>query len=123
MNHFIHIRQLRLYAYHGVMPLERKVGAWFTLDLTLRTDFSRAMERDELSGTVSYADVYELVRREMQTPSRLLEHAGGRICRSILAAFPAVESVRLTLMKDTPPVGAHCAGMGVEMEMEREERG
>lgn len=121
MNHFIHIRQLRLYAYHGVMPQERKVGAWFTIDLTLRTDFSLALERDELGGTVSYADVYELVRREMQTPSRLLEHVGGRICRSVFRSFPAVEAVSLRLMKDTPPVGANCGGMGIEIEMERKE--
>ena len=53
MNKVI-INGLRLYAFHGVMPQERKTGAYYTIDLKLSTDFSHAIETDELDGTISY---------------------------------------------------------------------
>lgn len=114
------LQGLRFYARHGVDPQETAVGAIFTVDLKLETDFIRALETDELDGTVSYASVYEAVKEEMQVPSRLLEHAGGRIARRLFHDFPAIQSVRLKLIKQNPPMGADCDGAGIEMTCTRE---
>ncbi|MBQ7494271.1 MAG: dihydroneopterin aldolase [Bacteroidaceae bacterium] len=111
------IRNLRLFAHHGVLPQERTVGAYFIINLRIQTDFSRAMDTDELDGTISYADVFEVVKAEMAVPSRLLEHVAGRICRAILHRFPTAVSVHLELLKENPPMGADCAGAGVVLEM------
>ena len=113
------LRDLRLFAHHGVLPQERTVGAYFIINLCIQTDFSRAMETDELEGTISYADVFEVVKAEMAIPSRLLEHVAGRICRAILQQFPAAETVHLELLKENPPMGAECSGAGVYIEMRR----
>ena len=114
------LRDLRLFAHHGVLPQERTVGAYFILNLCIQTDFSRAMETDELEGTISYADVFEVVKAEMAVPSRLLEHVAGRICRTILRQFPAAATVHLELLKENPPMGAECGGAGVCLEMKRD---
>ncbi len=109
------LRGVRFYARHGVDPQESTVGAWFTVDLTLETDFSRAMETDELEGTISYADVYETVKNEMQIPSKLLEHVGSRIVRRLFTSFSTIQSIRLKLIKENPPMGAECKGAGIEL--------
>ena len=45
------LQGLRFYARHGVDPQETAVGAQFTIDLKIETDFSRALETDELEGS------------------------------------------------------------------------
>ncbi len=119
-NTSILLQGLRIYARHGVDPQETAVGAMFTVDLKLETDFSRALETDELDGTVNYASVYEAVKEEMQIPSRLLEHAGGRIAYRLFRDFPAIQSIRLKLIKQNPPMGADCDGAGIEITVRRE---
>lgn len=113
------IRSLRLFARHGVLPQERAVGAWFVLNLSIRTDFSRAMATDALDGTISYAEVFEVVKAEMAVPSKLLEHVAGRICQALFHRFPEAEAICLELLKENPPMGAECAGAGVRMEVTR----
>lgn len=113
------IQGLRLYAYHGVMPQERIVGAYFTIDATISADLTRAMDTDELDGTISYADIFDTIKREMAIPSQLVEHAAARIADSILRNFPAAHSARIRLLKENPPMGADCKGAGVEVYKER----
>lgn len=113
------LRDIRLFAHHGALPQERAVGAYFLLNLTIDTDFSRAMDTDDLSATISYAEVFQVVKAEMAVPSSLLEHVAGRICHSLFTRFPAAEAIDLEILKDNPPMGAECAGAGVRVEMKR----
>ena len=108
---------VRIYAYHGVMPQEAKIGAYFRVSAELDTDFSRAT--DELDGTVSYADVFNVIKTEMATPSKLLEHVGGRIVTALFCNFPTVTRVKVRIMKENPPMGADCNGAGIEIEETR----
>lgn len=119
MNTYILLKSLKFYAYHGVDAQETTVGAYFTVNLKVKTNFTTAMQTDDLSGTISYADIYNLVKEEMQKPSQLLEHAGGRIIKRLFLEFPPIESIQLELIKDNPPIGAECAGAGVEIYQER----
>lgn len=111
---YIRFNGLKMFAYHGVLPQENRVGAEYTLDLRLRTDFSHAAETDELEGTVNYAEVYQSVKDEMQTPSQLLEHVTYRIARRLFNDFPALTEVNICLYKQNPPMGADCKQVGVE---------
>ena len=110
------LNSLRIYAHHGVLPQERAVGAWFSLNLRLDTDFSEAMQSDCLEGTVSYADVYEVIKSEMAVPSNLLEHVAGRIINALFHSFPAVTRIHLELLKENPPMGAECTGAGISID-------
>ena len=110
----IHLTGLQLYAYHGVLPQENRIGAEYTLNLRLKTDFSHAAENDCLEGTVNYAEVFKAVKEEMNIPSLLLEHVIRRIASRLLNDFPAVSEVRITLDKQNPPMGADCKEVGVE---------
>lgn len=119
-NSSILLQGLRFYAHHGVDPQENTVGALFILDLTLDTDFKAALETDALDGTVNYASVYKAVKEEMQTPSALLEHAGGRIANRLFLDFPSIQRIHLKLIKQNPPMGADCNGAGIEITVLRE---
>ena len=79
----IELRDIHIYAHHGVMPQEREVGAWFTIDIVLNINNFTCTENDNIEGTVSYADVYEIICKEMKEPSNLLEHVCKRISDSI----------------------------------------
>lgn len=113
----IFIRDLRLYAYHGVMPQERTVGGWFIVSLRVHYNIIRAMETDNVSDTLNYADLCGLVRKEMEQPSNLLEHVAGSIAQAVIDSCSHVEAVDVTLTKENPPMGANCGGAGVELHL------
>lgn len=117
MDSFIFLRDVRLRAFHGVDPQETAVGGDFVVNLRVGYDFSRAMATDDVSDTLSYADLYDIVKREMGVPSKLLEHVAGRIAAAVVEYCPAIRSVDLTVTKVNPPMGADCGGAGVEIHL------
>lgn len=113
----MHIRMegMKFYAFHGVLPQENLVGAYYYVDLKLKTDFTHAAETDELEGTINYAEVFEAVKKEMAIPSKLLEHVCQRIASSIFHQFSTVESLEISLYKENPPMGSQSKKIGVEV--------
>lgn len=105
----ITLRDLRFHARHGVMEQERRVGNEFAVDVTVTVAATEGILRDELEGTVSYADLYEVVRQEMSVPSQLLEHVAYRIGQSIRREFYQVKGVTVSVTKLSPPI-AGCRG-------------
>lgn len=116
----IFINNLRLYAFHGVLPQERVVGGDYSVDLRVHYNISRAIETDRLEDTISYADLCALIQREMAQPSALLEHVAGSMAQAIIRAYPQVEKIWIRITKKSPPMGADCDGAGVEIEIENE---
>ena len=114
---YIFLKELRFRAFHGVLPQEREVGGDFIVTLRVGYPLQQAMETDDVNDTLDYAAVYAVVRHEMEQPSQLLEHVAGRIAQTLFLQFPAVTSVDLWLTKVTPPMGADCAGAGVELHL------
>ena len=53
----------------------------------------------------------------MQKPSCLLEHVAGRIGKSIIEAFPSIETIDITIDKTNPPMGADLASASVELHL------
>ena len=117
MSSRIFIAGLRMRACHGVLPQERIVGGDFEVNLSVEYDITRAMATDDVADTLSYADLSDLVRREMAVPSNLLEHVAGRIAKAIIGRWPQVQSVSLSITKLNPPMGADCDGAGVERHL------
>ncbi len=111
----IFLKNVRFHAYHGVLKQERVVGNDYQVSLVVRCDFSSAMQTDELAGTISYADLFELVKEEMKKPSKLLEHVVGRIGDRIFSVYPTAHEIALSITKINPPMGADCDGAGVEV--------
>ena len=114
---YISLRNVRFHAFHGVMPQERRVGAYFLVTLRVGYPLEKAMQSDEVGDTLNYAALYAMVQAEMMKPSNLLEHVAGRIADTIVKRFPQVTSIDLELTKQNPPMGADCDGAGVEIHL------
>ncbi|WP_108822706.1 dihydroneopterin aldolase [Dysgonomonas sp. Marseille-P4361] len=105
MKSYILLENITFFANHGVFPQEKKVGNVFVVSLKIKVDFSKSCLSDNLEDTVSYASVYEDVKKEMDIPSKLLEHVAYRIIYSLKEKYSEIEEVEIKLSKRNPPVG------------------
>ncbi|MCD8178763.1 MAG: dihydroneopterin aldolase [Tannerellaceae bacterium] len=101
----IELKDMKFYAYHGVLPQETVVGSHFIVNLILTVPFDKATESDRLEDTINYAAIYQAVKEEMCIPSKLLEHAAGRILKRLKKEFPQITETELKLTKLNPPFG------------------
>lgn len=113
----VYLKNVRFHAFHGVLEQERTVGNDYVVNVDIAYDFSHAMQTDELTDTINYAEVYQLVAEEMKVPSRLLEHVVQRIGERLISVFPMIAEIDLSLTKVNPPFGADCEGAGVAVHL------
>lgn len=101
----IALEGMEFYAYHGCFEEEQVVGTHFRVDVWIDVDIQNAHISDDISQTISYLDVYQLVSKEMKTYSKLLEHVGNRIIHTIVRTFPRIEKITVKVSKKNPPLG------------------
>ena len=118
----IQLHNLEFYAYHGLLPQERVVGGHYRVDVELSlTPPLRALTEDVIDDTVNYAEVYALIRQQMEQPVNLLEHLAHRITQRLYAQFPQIQAVKLSVTKVTPPIsGIACEGASFCLQSIRE---
>lgn len=104
MEFEICLEGLRFMSRHGVMPQERVVGNEFVVDVSLRIPCLAGVEEDNLDATVSYADVFDIVKQEMETPRMLLERVASLIRTRIMEKWPFIKGGVITICKSTPPI-------------------
>ena len=100
----IKLKNLRFYAYHGVQVGERLLGNEFHVNLVVTIPFNQKMEEDELENTVSYEDLFTIVKEEMATPRKLLEKVAIRIVMRIRKEFPQILKGSLEIEKVHAPI-------------------
>ena len=100
----INVKGIKLYAYHGCLDEEAIIGGNYVVDVKIETDFSQAMKTDDLTKTVDYVTVYDIVKEQMAIRSRLIEHVASRIADELIHLIPAIQEVRVTVCKLNPPM-------------------
>ncbi len=120
MTDRIFIKGLTLHAYHGVMPHEAKVGQSFSIDLELSIDLSGAARSDKVVDTVSYDKVAECASHAFSAQRfRLIEAAAGSVADAVLAQFPRVSAIEVTIHKPHAPIAATFSDVGVTLLRQR----
>jgi len=120
MSDVMFLTGLLIHAHHGVMEHEERVGQRFILDLELLLNLADAARSDKLADTVSYAALAETATRAFTAQSRkLVEAAAGVVADAILAAFPRVATVKVTVHKPHAPIAATFADVGVTLVRSR----
>lgn len=99
MKHTIEVNGIKLYAHHGCLEEEGKIGGHYEVDVHMRTDFSRAAKHDDLTLTIDYVVVNAIVKEEMAIRSKLIEHVGQRIVNRIQQEINGVEALRIKVTK------------------------
>lgn len=112
----IDIEGMHFYAYHGHYEAEQIVGNSFIVDLTLETNCDRAAESDNLEDALNYQVVYEIVQKEMQQKSKLLENVAKRILDALYLSFPSIEKAKIKVSKLNPPMGGQIEKVSVTLK-------
>ncbi len=112
----IHVNGIRVYAFHGCLPEEGKIGGEYVVDVRIDVDFSKAAATDELEDTVDYCVVHDVVKAEMAVRSKLIEHVGQRIVETLRGKYPAVKTFSVTVTKIVPPLNGAVDSVAVTVE-------
>lgn len=108
-------RGIVLRGCHGILPREREQAQKFIIDVEMLLDLRPAGSRDDLSLTVDYSRVYQVVRAIVEERSFfLIEALAENIAAAILAGF-AVEEVAVTVSKPEAPVAGEFADFAVQI--------
>ncbi len=93
------------YGYHGVFEHERREGQTFAVDLSIGADFGAAAASDDVADTVHYGEVANLVHAHIVgEPVNLIERLAANIAADIMAGFPSVQELTVTIHKPDAPI-------------------
>ena len=99
------IKDLEIYAYHGVYDEEKKRGQTFIITAELGLDLRDAGMTDDLTKTVNYAEVCELISNVMlEEKYNLIEAAAENIANTILIKYDRIKTVRIIVGKPEAPI-------------------
>ena len=107
------VEGIKLYAYHGCLEEEARIGADYIIDVILETDLSKSASSDNLSDTIDYVKVYEIVKQEMSVRSKLIEHVGKRILDKLRSEFKILQKAEVKVTKLNPPVNGNVEKVSV----------
>jgi len=116
MKSKIILEDLKIYAYHGVLPEEALIGNHYIINAELHADLEKASQTDDLTDTINYAEVSEIIHQEMAIRSQLLEHVIGRMINRIESQFPQISFIKIKLTKTVPPMPGEMKGVSLEFE-------
>lgn len=115
----IMIKDLEIYAFHGVNQGEKDLGQRFLISVELILDLLEAGQTDKLTATVNYAQLcLELDRVFKKEKHDLIERAAEQLCDHILMSYDRVQGVKLTIKKPWAPIGKMLEYAAVEIERE-----
>lgn len=116
MQHTIEVNGIKLYAFHGCLVEESKIGGHYTVDVSITTDFTASFQSDELVDTVDYVKINQIVREEMQIRSKLIEHVGYRISERLKNEIKGLIKSRVKVIKHCPPIGGDVDDVAIIIE-------
>ena len=116
MKHTIEVNGIKIYAFHGCLPEEEKIGGHYVVDVMLNTNFSEAALTDELSKTVDYVLINHIVKEEMAIRSKLIEQVGQRIVARIKREAKGIDFLRVKVTKITPPINGDVDNVAIIIE-------
>lgn len=118
MGH-IKVENISIYAYHGCMIEEAKIGSEYLVDVDVKADLSKSAKSDALKDTVDYVHLTQIVHQEMAVRSALLEHVAKRILDRILSELFMVKKATIWIAKMNPPIGGNVEKVSVKMAVKR----
>ncbi|WP_394366936.1 dihydroneopterin aldolase [Blattabacterium cuenoti] len=111
------LENIKLFGFHGCMPEEKYIGSHYTINIEIEFDFYQASINDDLSKTINYVDLYDIVKKEMNINSKLIEHLARRIIQKIKDyKRPLVKYTKIKICKENPPLQGNVERVCVVLE-------
>lgn len=113
----IKIKNLEVFAKHGVFPEENKLGQKFLVSAVLYTDTRKAGMTDELAASIHYGEVSQFIDTYMKEHTfRLIERAAEGLAEELLLHTPHLEKIQIEVKKPWAPIGLPLEAVSVEIE-------
>jgi len=120
MSDRISLSRIKAFGYHGVFEHEARDGQDFYVDVEMDLDLLPASKSDDLSDTVDYGAITEMVVSEVKGERvALIEKLAGRIGERVLRENSQVNAVAVTVHKPSAPVSAQVADIAVTVHRRR----
>jgi dihydroneopterin aldolase len=116
MTNEINIEGIKLYAYHGCLDEESRIGGNYIVDVYISTDFKEAAKTDDLTKTIDYCTIYEISKKEMSIRSKLIEQVGYRIFEKIKSEFHNIHSLKVVITKLLPPMNGNVEKVSIAIK-------
>ena len=102
----IKIKDLEIFANHGVFPEENVLGQKFVVSAELYTDTRRAGRTDDLTESIHYGQVSAFIDMWLKKHTyKLLESAAENLAEELLLKYPGLKAIRLEIKKPWAPIG------------------
>ncbi len=115
----ITVKNIRVYAYHGCLDEEAKIGSEYRVDLKIKADLSTSAQTDALEDTVDYVHLNHIVKEEMAIRAKLLEEVAQRIIDRIFRELALVEKAKVAVAKINPPIGGDVSSVVITLTEKR----
>lgn len=112
----IEIRDLEIFANHGVFPEETALGQKFVVSAVMYTETRPAGLTDDLSASINYGEVSHMITDFLQKNTyKLLEAAVENLAETLLLSLPLLKKITLRIEKPWAPVGLPLKTVAVEI--------
>ena len=118
----IKVENIRVFANHGCLAEETKIGSDYRVDLEVKADLQASAKTDKLSDTVDYVFLNRVIRDEMKKPSHLLETVAKRILMRIFKEDALVKKATVWVSKINPPIGGDVEMVTIKMTEKRKKQ-
>ena len=108
------LKDIKLFGYHGVHPLENKCGTDFIINIVVGMDNRQPIIT--LADTIDYAAVFSLVKEVFSTTEQLLEVVADKLCMAIAESFPLAVEIEISILKSNPPIEGFMGQVGVHLK-------
>jgi dihydroneopterin aldolase len=116
MKHTIEVNGIKIYAFHGCLEEEARIGGNYLVDVMLNTNFLNAADMDDLTQTINYVDINKIVCVEMAIRSKLIEHVGQRIIKRIKKEIKNITYLKIKVTKICPPINGDVDNVAIIIE-------
>lgn len=104
MNQII-IKNLELFAYHGVHEFEKLNGQRFVFDVIVTLSNAVKCESDDINEVLSYSNVIKTIKNTVISKSyNLIETLGYKIAENLFSSFDQIETLDITVKKPEAPI-------------------
>ena len=116
----IYLKDIEIFANHGVFQEEKTLGQKFILSLELSLDIKEAATNCDLTKSVHYGELCHKVIEVFQEESLdLIESVVNKVANFILDNYVMVKAVKVLLKKPWAPIGRNLDYAAVEITRER----
>ena len=120
MGDRIILRDLGFYGYHGLFAEEEKLGQRFFVDLECGVDLTAPGETDAIGHTVSYADIYDVVKATFEGQhTKLIEALGHNIVTALFDRFADINWIIIRIRKPEAPIAMVRGEAAIELHRRR----